>query len=354
MADNKRKRYTMDYDESNSSRRPGSFQNSDTKVYSKSDRKAFNQQTRSSSTGSRNYYSGNTDDLGKALERHADRSAASVSRRDARYGSSAYQTEDLAPSRRQNNATPQHTRRDEEAYQREIEEKYRQRRQNRLELARWRRAHWIVRFLIVLVLVADILILRFGVFSGGFMPVFQLLKAAKSQSAAADDTTPRVTIYEELLTVNEFSRPGTKLNAVNGIVIHYIGNPGTGAQENRDYFENLRDGSSGTYASSNYIIGLDGSVIHCVPDDEVAYASGERNNDTISIECCHPDDSGAFTQETFQSLVLLTAKLCSEHNLTTDQVLRHYDINQKPCPKYFVDDPDSWTNFLASVNQYLN
>lgn len=234
------------------------------------------------------------------------------------------------------------------------EERYRQRKKMRREVAAWKRAHWIVRFLIVIVLLLDLIILRFGVFKGGFLPVWNVLTSGGKNTVAEQDAPQSgLPIDEQFLTVNEYSRPGTAMDAINGIVIHYIGNPGTDAQANHDYFENLKDGASGAYASCNYIIGLDGTIIHCVPDDEVAYASGERNSDTISIECCHPDDSGAFTQETFQSLVLLTAKLCQDHGLTTEQVIRHYDVNNKPCPKYFVDDPDAWVNFLASVDSCI-
>lgn len=45
----------------------------------------------------------------------------------------------------------------------------------------------------------------------------------------------------ELLTVNEYSRPGTELAQVNGIVVHYTANPGTTAEQNRSYFESLAE-----------------------------------------------------------------------------------------------------------------
>ena len=38
---------------------------------------------------------------------------------------------------------------------------------------------------------------------------------------------------EQYLTPNEYSRPETPLEEVNGIVIHYTANPGTTAQQNR-------------------------------------------------------------------------------------------------------------------------
>jgi len=93
------------------------------------------------------------------------------------------------------------------------------------------------------------------------------------------------------LTINPYSRPGYLLEEVNGIVIHYIGNPATTALQNRNYFESLAT-SHETYASSNFIVGLVGEIIQCIPVDEIAYASNQRNKDTLSIEICHPDETG--------------------------------------------------------------
>ena len=45
----------------------------------------------------------------------------------------------------------------------------------------------------------------------------------------------------QLLDVNEYSRPGTPLKEIKGIVIHYTANPGTTAKNNRDYFQGLKD-----------------------------------------------------------------------------------------------------------------
>lgn len=98
-------------------------------------------------------------------------------------------------------------------------------------------------------------------------------------------------IDEQLLTVNEYSRPGIALGKINGIVVHYTANPGTGAQANRNYFEGLKD-SHETKVSSHFVIGLNGEIIQCIPTTEIAYASNDRNTDTIAIECCHPDSTG--------------------------------------------------------------
>ena len=92
----------------------------------------------------------------------------------------------------------------------------------------------------------------------------------------------------ELLTVNEYSRPGAVLEQVNGIVVHYTANPGTTAIQNRSYFENLAE-THETKASSHFVIGLDGEIVQCIPCNEISYASNDRNSDTISIECCIED-----------------------------------------------------------------
>lgn len=163
----------------------------------------------------------------------------------------------------------------------------------------------------------------------------------------------RPEIKQMLLTPNEFSRPQLELRQVNGVVVHYVANPGTSAKDNRNYFEGLKD-SGATYASSNYIVGLKGEIIQCVPLDEMAYCSNERNEDTVSIECCHPDETGQFNDNTYQSLVHLIAWLCGRYNLTMDKVIRHYDVTGKNCPKYFVEHEEAWTKFRLDVEAYIS
>ena len=136
------------------------------------------------------------------------------------------------------------------------------------------------------------------------------------QETGQIDWTGAPELDVELLDVNEYSRPGTTLKQVNGIVIHYTANPGSSAMANRDYFEGLKDAHT-TKASSHFIVGLEGEVVQCIPTTEIAYASNDRNGDTISIECCHPDDTGAFNTVTYQSMVQLTAWLCNRFGLTS-------------------------------------
>ena len=105
--------------------------------------------------------------------------------------------------------------------------------------------------------------------------------------------------------------------------------------------------------SSHFVVGLDGEIIQCVPTWEIAYASNERNNDTVSIETCHPDESGKFTEDTYKSLVQLTAWLCTKFGLDEEDVIRHYDVTGKICPKYFVEDEQAWNLFKGDVKAAL-
>lgn len=156
----------------------------------------------------------------------------------------------------------------------------------------------------------------------------------------------------ELLTPNEYSRPGIATNKITGIVVHYTANPGATAMNNRDYFEGLKD-SHITKASSNFVVGLDGEIVQCVPTWEMAYASNSRNIDTVSIECCHPDETGKFNKKTYQSMVRLCAWLCLKFDLDENDVIRHYDVTGKNCPKYFVENEAAWKQFKNDIGTKL-
>ena len=179
--------------------------------------------------------------------------------------------------------------------------------------------------------------------SGGSGGVF-------SRKPEADGVMVPDYVTENLLPANRYSRPGYELTDINGVVIHYVGNPATSAEANRNYFASLADGREGTFASSHFIVGLEGEVIQCIPLTEMAYASRDRNSDTVAIEVCHPDETGEFSDVTYASVVELTAWLCRTFALEPENdVIRHYDVTEKLCPLYYVEHPDAWDTFRADV-----
>ena len=145
-------------------------------------------------------------------------------------------------------------------------------------------------------------------------------------SPAPEEADLPAYVVKDYLPVNEWSRPGDELKEIRGVVIHYVGNPGTSARANRNYFASLASGKEQTYASNS------------------------RNDDTVSVEVCHPDETGEFSPVTYQRCVELTAWLCRTCRLDAEKdVIRHYDVTGKLCPLYYAEHPEAWETFLADV-----
>lgn len=167
-------------------------------------------------------------------------------------------------------------------------------------------------------------------------------------------------ITDALLTPNKYSRPQIQLKSVKKVVLHYVGNPKSSAMANRNYFENQKNGRR--YVSSHYIVGLEGEILRCVPENEVAYCSNQANTYSISIECCHPDATGKFTEETTNSAAELCAYLLKKYGLSVNDLIRHYDVTGKQCPLWFVPTKYQseavanarWAGFKALVSQKMD
>ncbi|MDR0638065.1 MAG: peptidoglycan recognition protein family protein [Spirochaetaceae bacterium] len=170
-------------------------------------------------------------------------------------------------------------------------------------------------------------------------------------------------IQRQLLTRNMFSRPGKKREAVKGIVIHWVGNAGSGAAANRNYFESLKnqkpENKGARFASAHFIAGLEGEIIQRVPLDEMACHAGAKtykpeaitafghypNNCTTGIELCHPDESGTFTRLTLDAAAELCAPLCSQLGISRKDIWTRHQITGKICPKGFVGHPEEFDTF---------
>ncbi len=164
-------------------------------------------------------------------------------------------------------------------------------------------------------------------------------------------------VIQDFLNISPRNRPGLAMPVVHDIVVHWVANPNTTAKGNRDYFNdlaipeaNLEDRS----ASAHFVVGLEGEIIQCIPLEEIAYANYPRNEDTISIEVCHPDWSGQYNSTTYASLIRLVAYLCQQYGLNADHVIRHHDVSGKDCPKYYVEHPDAWEQLKRDVTVYMS
>lgn len=160
------------------------------------------------------------------------------------------------------------------------------------------------------------------------------------------------------------------LDSIKAVVVHWVGNPNSTAQANRNYFNNQM-----VYASAHYVVGLNGEVIQCVPDEQCAFHAGGENytqlaqtqfkdangvmkhNDwTIGIETCHTDWNGNYNSSTYTTFVRLTADLLEKYGLTVDTgLLRHYDMTGKDCPQLFDGENNpEWEKFKSDVRLAMN
>lgn len=140
-------------------------------------------------------------------------------------------------------------------------------------------------------------------------------------------------IIDKLIPKGQYNRPGTKSDPKR-ICIHYTGDAGASAERLALFFT----ANSAAKTSSQYVVGMEGEIIRCVPDDEIAYGASGKNGGTIHIEVCHPDKTGKFTEKSIAALAELVPYLMRLHGIGEDNVVRHYDLTGKHCPLYYVDE----------------
>lgn len=148
------------------------------------------------------------------------------------------------------------------------------------------------------------------------------------------------------------------LSSIKYIVIHYTANDGDSDEGNGNYFANHI-----VKASAHYFVDGD-SITQSVPDDYVAWAVGGSkyndcnktgggkfygqctNTNSISIELCDEVKNGVsdFSPATIENAVEYTKLLMKKYNVDISRVIRHFDVNGKPCPKPYVDNA-RWKEF---------
>lgn len=153
--------------------------------------------------------------------------------------------------------------------------------------------------------------------------------------------------------INHFklTRPGYLLKSVQKIVMHYTANPGATAENHQDYFD--REDHT-RYASAHIFVDND-SAVEIIPLNELAYHAGNEwwNYNSLGIELCVEKD-GSFHPNTIKQATSIVAELCRRYSLDpkTD-IVRHYDVTGKICPKPWVENPILFTQFKGEVSNLL-
>lgn len=162
-------------------------------------------------------------------------------------------------------------------------------------------------------------------------------------------------IEQRLTTINFTDK--NNIGRIKYIVIHYFGSLGSAAAV-ANYFRSAYRG-----ASAHYTLDEGDTVYQCVEDGDIAWHCGTkgayvhpycRNSNSIGIEV-RPykiDPSTAtdamkkdwyFTDKTIDNLVVFTKYLMKKYNVPPENVIRHYDVTGKWCPRPYIGD---------DINQY--
>lgn len=152
-----------------------------------------------------------------------------------------------------------------------------------------------------------------------------------------------MTIIDRLIPAGKYNRPCTK-SEPKRICVHYTGDVGASADRLALFFTD----NAAAATSSQYIIGIEGEVIRCVPDNEIAYGASGKNGGTIHIEVCYKRADGCFEEKSIDALGELVYYLMQRYGISADNVLRHYDLTGKYCPVYYVDSV-RWSALHARI-----
>lgn len=148
------------------------------------------------------------------------------------------------------------------------------------------------------------------------------------------------------------------------IVIHYTANDGDSASANANYFKN-----NVVKASAHYFVD-DDSVTLSVPELCIAWSVGGTkwkdcattgggkmygkitNANSISVEMCDTNKDGKImaTEKTMSNTAMLVKDLMKKYNIDIDHVYRHFDVNGKHCPAYFMNQ-SAWDGFKARLKE---
>jgi N-acetyl-anhydromuramyl-L-alanine amidase AmpD len=142
------------------------------------------------------------------------------------------------------------------------------------------------------------------------------------------------------------------------IVIHYTGNQNDKAINNCKFFQ-----SPNRNASAHYFID-DNSIYQSVDDNVVGWSVGGNkypscatsggglyygkctNNNSISVEMCNSVNS--VPQKTKDNVKELVQSLMKKYNISSDCVIRHFDVVGKICPASLIDNT-KWNEFKKYI-----
>ena len=160
---------------------------------------------------------------------------------------------------------------------------------------------------------------------------------------------------KENITTRNYTKGNNR--SIKYIVIHYVGAVSS-AKNNSDYFKSEYRG-----ASAHYFVD-DNDIYRVVRDEDIAwhcgtrgkYYSNCRNSNSIGIEMCCYNNNGTLdiSENIVNRTIELVKELMAKYNISTDNVIRHYDVTHKCCPAPFVNNVNRWNDFKNRLSGIVN
>lgn len=153
---------------------------------------------------------------------------------------------------------------------------------------------------------------------------------------------------------------------IKWLVFHYTANDGDTDEANANYFRNNNVG-----ASAHAFVD-DDSVTVSVPASYIAWAVGSNglldagspyhnkggkyfgrctNANSYSIEMCDTKRDGKhnLSTKTRKNAIKYGAKIMKKYNIDINHVVRHFDVNAKLCPIFWVTNDADWKKFKKEL-----
>ena len=151
-------------------------------------------------------------------------------------------------------------------------------------------------------------------------------------------------IEERLISINESTRSGEKIHNINKVIL--CGISGYSTVSVRNSIENMHK-ISDMYISYHYLIGNDGKIIRCIPEDEVSYATYSIDANLNSVSIAIIENGESIKKDTIENLCLLINYICNKYNLDIlNDVIMEYDVSLKRSPRTFIDNRAIYNNII--------
>lgn len=146
------------------------------------------------------------------------------------------------------------------------------------------------------------------------------------------------------------------VGTIRYIVVHYTANKGDKAVNNGEYFRKYI-----TKSSAHYFVD-EKETVQSVADNYIAYSVGGSkykntgggslygkctNANSISVELC--DSYYGVPEKTAERAIELICELMDRYNVPAKNVIRHYDVTGKLCPRAFAKDGSLWREFKEKL-----